>query len=228
MTVHVFVRHCACPATAKPRPAWFDRRECLRQLLDTADDGCRVTVVFDGDPAGHFVNEFNVEVVRVEGGTDARSFAGTLRVVQRACDSGQVADDDVVYLAEDDYWHLPGWAQALREGLTVFDYVTAYDHPDKYCADNGVVSSNAAIVVHTASTHWRTAPSTTNTFAMLARTLKADTPVHMHFGSSDHEKFLELWNRGRTLGTCLPGRATHCEVGMLSPTVDWAAAAASK
>jgi hypothetical protein len=227
--VRVFVRHCGSPPNVKPRPEWFDRRECLRQLLDTADDGCRVTVVFDGDPTGHFVNDFNVDVVRVDGGTDARSFAGTMAVVQRACESGAVADDDVVYLAEDDYWHLPGWAQAFREGLGAFDYVTAYDHPDKY--DKGYKSGagpgsrcDELRIVPTASTHWRTAPSTTNTFAALARTLKADMHVHTYYTTADHEKFVDLWYRGRTLGTCLPALATHCEAGMLSPVVDWAAA----
>lgn len=239
--VHVFVRHCwASEVSAhKPRPAWFDRERCFKRLLATADAATRVIVVFDGDPRSHFVTAPGgaARVVRLaDAGCEARSFLGTLQVALAAED---IDPDDIVYLTEDDYWHEPGWCQALREGLDLFDYVSAYDHPDKYPTHkptvvDAIVARAPALRV-TASAHWRTAVSTTNTYAARARTLRQDAAVHAAYSqmfagqrvTDDHEKFQDLWARGRTLGTCVPARATHCEEGVLAPAVDWQARAAA-
>jgi hypothetical protein len=229
--IHVFVRHCRA-TNDKARPPWFDKEACLRRLVDTRDSDTRVTVVFDGDARGHFVEGVQgvAEIVEVEGaGSEACSFLATLAAVLKACDDGAVADDDIVYLAEDDYWHAPGWCDALREGVEVFHYVSPYDHPDKYKSAEPPPGVPTRVEV-TRSTHWRTAVSTTNTYATLARVLKQDIDVHRMYSqlwpgqriTSDHEKFLDLWARGRTLGTPMPARATHCETAHLAPVVDWA------
>ena len=43
----------------------------------------------------------------------------------------------------------------------------------------------------------------------------------------DHDMFIDLANKGFTLGTSIPGRSTHCERQWLSPFVDWRAYARS-
>jgi hypothetical protein len=79
--------------------------------------------------------------------------------------------DDYVYLLEDDYLHLPGSKKVLLEGLEIADYVTLYDHPDKYKLDgNGGNPFNfkrlqKTRLYLTASTHWRECNSTTMTFS---------------------------------------------------------------
>ena len=53
----------------------------------------------------------------------------------------QVNPEDILYFVEDDYFHMPDAPKSLIEGLTYFDYVTVYDHPDKYQSANRVVKS---------------------------------------------------------------------------------------
>lgn len=91
--------------------------------------------------------------------------------------------EDYVYFLEDDYVHLPKSKKILLEGLEIADYVTLYDHPDKYvllkkggnpfnCKD---VQSCKMYV--TQSGHWRTTNSTTMSFAVQIKTLKEDISI---------------------------------------------------
>ena len=45
-------------------------------------------------------------------------------------------DQTIVYFLEDDYLHRAGWADILLEAFTLdqADYVTLFDHQDKYTA----------------------------------------------------------------------------------------------
>jgi hypothetical protein len=86
--------------------------------------------------------------------------------------------EDLVYLLEDDYLHRSGSKDAILEGLNIADYVTLYDHPDKYLlSSNGGNSFNSG-KLHTTrlyvtkTTHWRETNSTTMTFACKVQTLK--------------------------------------------------------
>ncbi len=78
----------------------------------------------------------------------------------------------------------------------------------------------------TPSCHWRTTPSTTNTFAVRFGTLLRDLRIHRRFSqnrqiSDDHRKFCCLKRRGRILISALPGWATHAEPEYASPCIDW-------
>ena len=94
-------------------------------------------------------------------------------------------DDDIFYFIEDDYIHLPGAPEALEEGLRYFDYVTLYDHPDKYKLSGVPLNpyakrnkfSESTEVVEGPTHWWRTTNSTTMTFAVSGKTLKEDADI---------------------------------------------------
>lgn len=167
--------------------------------------------------------------------------------------------DDAVYMVEDDYLHRPGAADALLEGLEIADYVTLYDHPDKYVdfvagGDNPFVrrGGETSRVMLTNSTHWKTTNSTTMTFAFRLRTMIEDRPIWWRatrgalpkdfaaFMILTQQPALTLLSRGlfpktalatlamslrsrRRLISPIPALATHAELGVLAPLVDWEA-----
>ena len=127
---------------------------------------------------------------------------------------------------EDDYLHQSGWCEILLEGFTLpTHYISLYDHLDKYI-DSGYDSLVSKVMVSD-SVHWRTVPSTCNTYAAKVGTLKEDYNIHKHYSdaspdgiSMDHAKFVHLGNIGKRLITSIPGYATHCD-HLQSPTIDW-------
>ena len=96
------------------------------------------------------------------------------------------APEDFLYLLEDDYLHLPGSHVALLEGLDIADYVTLYDHPEAYQREgsmNPFVHDDKpkSSIFLTEHTHWRSAVSTTMTFAAKVQTLREDREVFIKF-----------------------------------------------
>ena len=141
--------------------------------------------------------------------------------------------EDAVYFVEGDYLHHPGAAQILIEGLELgADYVTLYDHPDKYFdGGNPLIEGDGEItkVYLTKSCHWKLTNSTTLTFAATVKTLKRDEcilrkwtkPAH----ANDFELFMELGEQGKSLISPIPGYSTHGETKWLCPLVNWEALA---
>lgn len=140
--------------------------------------------------------------------------AGSLRVALNLA-LEECSEDETVYFCEDDYLHLPKAPVALAEGIRRADYVTLYDHPDKYTHfyDGGEISK----VIKTASSHWRYTASTCMTFATKPKILRADMPIWEEFTSEDHPHdhfiFKKLFEQSRRrLAVCIPGLACHTDM----------------
>jgi glycosyltransferase involved in cell wall biosynthesis len=125
------------------------------------------------------------------------------------------AEDELLYFCEDDYFHNSKSSVLLQEGIKRADYVTLYDHPDKYTRfyDGGEFSK----VIKTNSSHWRYTTSTCMTFGTKVKTLKQDMKVWNEFTSEDHpydhfifKKLTE--EKKRRLAVCIPGAACHLDL----------------
>jgi len=96
-------------------------------------------------------------------------------------------DKDLVYFVEDDYIHANNAKAILLEGLAIADYVSLYDHPDKYIdkkdKGNPYVQFGGEVtrVLLTDSVHWKETNSTTMTFATSAKTLREDVKLWKMF-----------------------------------------------
>lgn len=227
--IEVFVRHCyASSASAhKARFPSFSRERCYHNLIKTLNDAdVRITFFLDTAKATshtHFLKEQSCfPVIEIEAGSEAVSFLKMLDCVLKQ----EISSDAIVYFLEDDYIHKPEWIKILREGFSIpqVDYITLFDHKDKYFSAE--YQNLQSRIFHTESCHWRTTPSTTNTYAMRFETLKRDAELHRNFSlgrsiTADHEKFLALAQKGAVLISSIPGWATHVEPEFASPCADW-------
>lgn len=169
---------------------------------------------------------YDMNLTRTSGGSSA---AGFRIVFEQAL---KLSDDEVVYFVEDDYFHLEGSRTAILEGLERTNYISAYDHPDKYIANilggNPFISEDCAEetkVFLTKSRHWKLTNSTTMTFATTVKTLREDADTWRRYTAGtyphDFQCFLELRDKGRTLATPIPSLATHAEMQWAAPLIDW-------
>lgn len=231
--IEIFIRHCNYSANSinKQRPEWYSKEKCWGKMLEADNKLINITVCFDDQPnENHFLRNWNYysekygfKMVTMVGGDDARSFLNVLNYIEKQ----NLDPNTIIYILEDDYLHAPNWENILLEAFEYInaDYVTLYDHPDKYFLP--MYSGLQSGVYPSPSCHWRTTPSTTNTYACKFETLLKHIEIHKQFCdlekgyTRDHDKFTHLWSIGSNLISSIPGYVTHCESQFLSPIVDW-------
>jgi len=227
--VEVFVRHCHFSTVSQHKSRFdrFSREKCHHNLLETLDPK-RVNLTFFLDTfrpsqKPHFVKlQDRYPVIEFQEGTETGSFLRLLNHIANL----DLDPQTIIYLLEDDYLHRQGWVDVLLEGFTIprASYVTLFDHRDKYFAPG--YQNLASRLFHTETCHWRTTPSTTNTYAARLETFREHLPIHRAFSenrtiSADHEKFIALAGEGAILISSIPGWSTHVEPQYASPCIDW-------
>ncbi len=229
--INIYLRHAYfSPNSTIPnrkRPEWFDKTNIFRNFVNLLTDECKTTIVYDshfGDNSeilSNIIDGRDIQIKKINRGTEAGSFLETMEIIK----NDNLPDGEIVYFLEDDYIHRPGWAQALKEGVEISHYISLYDHLDKYLHYEGLRSE----LFLTESSHWRTTPSTCNTYACKMKWLREDWAIHQQYSinhnvgiSNDNGKFLHLGGIGRRLITPVPGFSTHCDL-LQSPLVDWRA-----
>jgi hypothetical protein len=223
---------------AKVKPSYINNETCLRNFIKEfgtetltviADNVSKVTL----DMISKYVPIDQIVIC------DIRNGAGTFTL---AYEKSLLEDDDtIVYFVENDYLHKPGALNVLLEAFTIStDYVTLYDHPDKYmlreeggnkfCVDGAELTR----VYATDSVHWKLTNSTTMTFAAKVHTLKDDESIIRKYTCGIHPDtgvvtghpydfalFVELNSKGKALISPMPGYSTHGESRWLTKFIDW-------
>lgn len=147
----------------------------------------------------------------------------------------KLQDNDFVYFLEEDYLHLSDSYNLLKEFAerNYTDYVTLYDHPDKYeeyeisCATNPYCRElgEKTVLFRTPNHHWKITNSTTMTFGAFVDTLKRDKSVFWKYTQDniplDFPLFSELGKEGRQLSSPVPSLSTHCDSEALAPIINW-------
>lgn len=169
-------------------------------------------------------NNITIEYTKLN---NAQSFK---YIISKSCD--ECNDEDYIYYAEDDYLHWHNSDNLIKEGLQISNYVTLYDHPDKYIdksdGGNPFIDGGGEItrLVKTNNIHWKLTNSTTLTFGTTGRTIKKDKDIWYKYLQNpyprDFDAFCDLiQNNGRSLISCVPGNSTHTEIPWICPFKDW-------
>lgn len=217
----------------KVKPNYVNNENCLRNATNIFSiENYKWTVIADN--TSDETNQMILKYVKPESikFTSIGSGAGTFNYGLNFALT--LDDNDVVYFLENDYIHKLNSNSILLEGIDVGgDYVSLYDHPDKYIpanrGGNPFIENDGGEVTKvylTKSCHWKITNSTTMTFASKVKTLKEDESIlrkwtNMGDYPRDFDMFIELREKGKVLLTPIPGYSTHGETAWLSPLTDW-------
>jgi hypothetical protein len=210
----------------KVKPSYINNENCLRNFVNVfGNEDLHIIADNCSEPTLKMIMKYAhpnaITTVSVGHG------AGTFNL---ALDHAlTLPDDEIVYFLENDYLHKDGSLEILKEGFSLgFDYVSLYDHPDKYIdGANPFVEDGGEVtrVMLTKSCHWKLTNSTTMTFAAKVSTLKQDEAILREYTSGtypdDFKMFLALREKQKGLITPIPGYSTHGETAWLSPLTDW-------
>jgi hypothetical protein len=223
MKIHTFYRHYNASGTdGKQRPEWFNYEKCFQNLLYTSNKNTSINVIYDGKLTdNNFIHNYKNQInriIEVTGGGDFKSFQKTCEVIKN---SPEIGDKDIIYFLENDYLHVEGWVDKILELFQTYEmsYVSLYDHNDKYFLP--MYEDLVSKIFTTLNHHWRTTPSTCNSFVLSKKLFIEDYDI-LSTMEGDHNKFMWLAeNRNRFVATPIPGLSTHCMSNLLSPTINW-------
>lgn len=215
----VYYRMCSLKSSnSKPSPIYQDdpfmlHRVCLESFV-AAFSGIAPKMVFICDYCDTSYTKMIEDVVPFEIDIQhtALGINGTCLLQYKLF---QDSNEDIVLFQEYDYFWKPNTGSEIIKALEELDFITPYDHPDKYATE----TSPAVKVVN--NRHWKNTISTTATFATVRPVFEKHQETLEKHGYIDHARWVEIAQDGGKLWSPIPGIATHMVAEYISPHVDW-------
>lgn len=133
----------------KEKPCYVDNFKCLENYINVfGASGLHIIADNVKDQTFDQLCQKGYSVERTQFGNGAKSFQYAFKLAIE-----ENAPDTFVYFLENDYLHRPEALKVLMEGFgTGADYVSLYDHPDKYVQDrkhgNRLILSGGRLLVY--------------------------------------------------------------------------------
>lgn len=199
---------------------FISNEKCLKNFIKSIENKNNLTINIDNSSQS-FIDDIHQIHENITTSTlgNGKSFLKTLEDAIR-----DRTDNDIIYFVENDYIHLPEVEKYLLDGFsTGANYVTLYDHPDKYTS---LYNNLFSEIFAGKKCYWRTTPSTCMTFASKVKTIKQDFPLIKFFSDTpgppaDHQMFIALAKSKRMLVSPINSRCTHGESCCISNYIDW-------
>lgn len=236
--IHIFLRDCQFNQTNNMRPSYFSYEKCFKNLLDTLDPKVsRLMVMFDGSSKNSYIGKYhdyygyNFDIEYINAGSDHKSNVLTCEYIKSCTD---IKDNDLIYLLENDYLHLP-W---INQILDLYNcnpnynmdntYVSLFCHPDKMLFRNpnatnewGIYKDLKCPLYLSNYRIWAGVPSTCRSFLMQKQLFDKDFDILSSI-ESDNIIFPRLTKeKNREVIMSIPGLSTHCHSLFSSPLIDW-------
>jgi hypothetical protein len=202
------------------RPNWFNKFKCLDTFLNSynlSKDKVENIIFLHDGPKGRLYDAIpkNLSIIEVNYRDNESSLLETFKIAD------SLKND--IYFLEDDYLHLPNSIDVIYYGLKNFKLVTGYDHSDRYTRNDDITFGKEHIAFSKKTNcHWRTAESTTCTWATTRELWNSTVGEFAKFYKlNDRELFRNLFTKhGIRLWTPIPGVTTHT-THCYTPGVDW-------
>lgn len=225
--LNVFYR--MCPYNNGKSPIFTDDklglvRFCLESFVEAfRATSLRITFILDSCDASYrtWIERhvpFQKEILHFVGLGSEGSFFKQIEL------AAQLKPDELVYLAEDDYYYVAGAGEKLVAAISRFDFVTPYDHVAHYSEPLAAEPCHMAFY---AGHHWRTYSSTCLTFGTKAGAVCENQDIIYQHGVSDSLMWPQVLRKGRwgrkgyRLYGPVPSLATHLVSGLLAPGINW-------
>jgi hypothetical protein len=229
--MHILYRCCnrelEFPPTRQGRPSWFSKVNCFNSLHRSyinsryKSDMKLVVLMQESDDLpktlSSLIGDLGYDIVFDKGSSNFESLTNQMQYYMT---NVQPFHQDV-YMVEDDYLHTVDALDCIYLGVKKFGLVTGFDCMDRYTRDDDVTSGKDFIYFHEGK-HWRTAESTTCTWAASSDMMSRILPYAVHYGLYDRVMFRHMYyQEGIRIHQPMTGVSCHVHEGLLSPGVDW-------
>lgn len=230
MKLNIFWLDCQFNRINPMRPPWFNYEKCFKNLLDTLNPNCRLTIIYDGDflksHIQKYISYFPFNIKQIQAGDIFKANTMAFEYIK----SLDIPQDDLIMIQENDYLFTYSWVSCIFDLYSLTGgnhYTTLYDHADKYlCAQHrndewGIYKELRSQLIVTNTRHWRTVPSTCSSFIINKKIFDEDFDIHTS-GEADNSRFGWLSkNRNRVVLSPVPGLSTHVINPWMSPLISW-------
>lgn len=235
MKIKILYSHIHTPGDIdfKYRPNWFSYEKCFKNFLSTIPNTSDIElhIIYDetrGNLRQNWLWKYasiipnKITFIHEIKGGSMMGAAKEMYLIAKEL-SEDMEDNDLFYFVENDYLHVDGWVDKVKELFSTFqglNYVSLYDHGDKYTWMH-LYENLTSKIFATNTHHWRTVPNTCGSYVCTKKLFLEDYDIHSGL-EGDANKWLWLeQNRGRFLLSPIPSLSTHCMETLLAPTIDW-------
>ncbi len=237
----------------KVKPSYASKEDCLRVYVREFTNK-NLIVLCDNvsEDTYRMVQKYaEKDNIYLTNNGNTGSFLASLDLAKRISEKEDLPNETIFYFLEDDYLHRRGARKILVEAFEDLkaEYVTLYDHPDKYqnfkdpryvwghgmvdveedgIRKPGIIYNEGkqGTIYVSKSTHWRTVDSTTMTWATTAKNVKEDFEDlwSLHYGQPlpmGGATFKMLAEKGKKLYSPITAYSTHAEEKWMAYFVDW-------
>lgn len=225
MKISIIYRCCEIDSKESFRPKWFSKLNCAKNFLKFfLNKNIDILCVHDGEIGEIYklFKENEIYIYKINNNSNLKSLEYCLNLAK------DIVNNDFIYFLEDDYLHRYEAYDAMVDGFNIIKnnnsikFLSLQDHMDRYTRTDDLDYGRTNVYV-TNTCHWRTAESTTCTWAIAQEDyMEFGYNLAMKHRLNDRALFREALTMGKRLITPMPGFSTHCHLPFLSPTINWA------